>query len=740
MNRGAGAALIRKRADMTVVLPRTGADHRHPVPLRANEIDALVRGDGRDVLATMHHADRLVAVAAHTVPDRHLLGRLDDLVAGNGVEALAAIEVFGALLGDGADARLDQLARSDDPMVRRHAVWRLGGRRPVRSIIPTLAVELQRGGIDTFHAHRTLRRWSEVDRAAVLRAVTTELAVADDEAARARLIDLLGAVSDRGTDEFLVDVAVDQSELVAARLAAIGALGDRTSGLIGTALVALAHEDDIVGAHAALALEARRPVPQPEPNAGLRVAQLVMAGGLDGRLSRGGRGETGGVASLLVSLGAALAAHPSVEHVVTIGRGSVRDALVGPMVAEVADAREACSFGVIAIGDPARPVHGPSDAWEHIPAVERGLRRMLRFAGPVDVLHLRMADVGTVVGAEVATDMGIATCFSLAPDPHNVIQSVEGRGELDDDTFAALETEQHLWFRARLIERLGGEVDRVALFPRTTSLPFLDDLDRGEGAHRTAVIAEGVDLRAIERARREVSGTTTPDVVRALDEHVPAGRRGRPLLISVGRLDPVKGMERVVAAWAERPELRDSCNLVIVGGELDEPSKQEQSVLDAIGRTLESHPDARNGLVLLGGRPHADVVRLLTSAARGHGSAWAPGGVYVDGALKEEFGLAVLEAMASGLTVVAPSTGGPSTYVDEGDTGVLVAPCDDLGEAMSRAFGLAGAPGRADRARRMVESRYSVDTMAAQLVDLYGTAPRVEALPGPLRTGEMALP
>jgi hypothetical protein len=49
---------------------------------------------------------------------------------------------------------------------------------------------------------------------------------------------------------------------------------------------------------------------------------------------------------------------------------------------------------------------------------------------------------------------------------------------------------------------------------------------------------------------------------------------------------------------------------------------------------------------------------------------WAPGGVYVDGALKEEFGLAVLEAMAAGLPVVAPSTGGPSTYVDDGDTGV----------------------------------------------------------------------
>ena len=71
--------------------------------------------------------------------------------------------------------------------------------------------------------------------------------------------------------------------------------------------------------------------------------------------------------------------------------------------------------------------------------------------------------------------------------------------------------------------------------------------------------------------------------------------------------------------------------------------------------------------------------------------------MYVDGAVKEEFGLAVLEAMAAGLVVVAPSTGGPSTYVDDGDTGVLVDPGADLGVAIRRAFGLVGRPGRSVR-------------------------------------------
>ncbi len=704
---------------MTAVLPGRGAglSTQHSSPLRSHDIEPLLDAvvDG-DVLRTMHRAARLSATATHTIPDHHLLDRLDHLLACSGIGALAAIEVLGALIGGDADDRLADLAAADDLMVRRHATWRLGDRTPNRSMMPTLALEIQRGGLDTFHAHRTLRRWSNVDAASVLRAVTTELAVTDDEAGRARLIDLIAVVDDRGTDELLVDVAVNTSEPDAPRLAAIGALGERRSDLIGAALDALARLDDHIGAHAALALQASRPNRRERATDGLHIAQLVMSDGLDGQLSRGGRGETGGVASLLVSLGGALASHPSVGHVLTIGRGSAADALIGPVV----DETEPCSFGMIAVGDPARPVDSANDAWEHLPAVERGLRRAIRLGGPVDVLHLRMADVGTLIGAELAAAMGIPTCFSLAPDPHNVIQSLERRGELDGDTFARLETDQHLWFRARLIEDLGARADRVALFPRSTSFPFLDELDDADRPHRTAVVAEGIDLRAIRRAEAETSpDVTTPEILRELESRLPEERLGLPLLVSAGRLHPVKGMERVVDAWASHDGLRRGCNLVIIGGDLEDPSPPEAGVLDAIERTLVRHPDARDGLVLLGGRPHADVARLLVSAARGRAGAWTADGVYIDGALKEEFGLAVLEALVCGLVVVAPRTGGPSTYVTDGDTGVLVAPQDDLGTAVRSAFRLTDKAGRADRARRMVESRYSVDTMAGQLVELY---------------------
>jgi glycosyltransferase involved in cell wall biosynthesis len=337
-----------------------------------------------------------------------------------------------------------------------------------------------------------------------------------------------------------------------------------------------------------------------------------------------------------------------------------------------------------------------------------------------------MADAGTLAGAEVAKQLGIPVCFSLAPDPHNVVQSLQRSGELDADSFVQLTSESHVWFRARLVERLAHDADRVALFPRVRPLEFFAGLgmDSAQFERRSAVVAEGIDLTQIERATIEHASATDPtlrqhDVLEELKDRLPEHRRQLPLLLSVGRLHPVKGMERVVRAWTGDSRLRELCNLVIIGGDLDEPSEIESAVLAEIDQILTDEDRPWPGFVMLGGRPRSDVTKLQVATALGNSGAWAGGGIYVDGALKEEFGLAVLEALAAGLVVVAPSTGGPATYVDHGDTGILAEPGADLAQAIHAAFELVNRPGRASRASALVRDRYSIDTMAEQLAELY---------------------
>ncbi len=679
-----------------------------------------------DFVGLLHRSDSVASSAGRAPNQASLVVDLGSLASQGPLAALLAIESLAEVGAQGADLLLVELLSHSDRIVRRHASWRLGGRLPVRRAYRPLLDALVLGGIDTMHAHRTLRGWAASDAESILGLVFERLESDTGAAARARLTDLLGAIPSPMATESLVGIALDAAEGVPARVAALGALGERAGERVAAALRSVAAHDGELGAHAALALGslevAATPAAERPRDGGLRIAQLVLAGGLDGQLSLGGRGETGGVASLLVSLGEALVRRPDVEHVLTIGRGTVTDALTGPL----ASSEDPLSYGMIAIGDEVRRAANPDEIWEHLPAIERGIRRVLRLSGPIDVLHLRMADAGTLAGAEVARAAGLPICFSLAPDPHNVVQSLQSRGELNHDSFVQLDDQSHVWFRARIIERLARDADRLALFPRAEPLELLGDLgiDVDGSDHRVAVVAEGIDISLLDRAAAEstqptVPGTRHGDVLDDLAALIPDGRRGLPLVLSVGRLHPVKGMDRLVSAWASDPHVHETCNLVIVGGALDDPSASERHVLDAIERTVPPTDPRRAGLVLLGGRPRADVARLQVATMTGRADCWAAGGVYVDGALKEEFGLAVIEALAAGLVVVAPSTGGPPTYVVDGDTGVLVDPDADLAHAICTAFGLVDRPDRAQRARRMVEERYSIDTMATQLVDLY---------------------
>ena len=109
---------------------------------------------------------------------------------------------------------------------------------------------------------------------------------------------------------------------------------------------------------------------------------------------------------------------------------------------------------------------------------------------------------------------------------------------------------------------------------------------------------------------------------------------------------------------------------------------------------------SRAGVVLLGHQPNDVIAFALAVSAIGLPGLVAPGGLYVCGAAKEEFGLAIVEALGAGLTVVAPDVGGPATYVTDGDTGVLTdtRSVSGLRTAMGRARG--SSTGQAESAGR----------------------------------------
>jgi glycosyltransferase involved in cell wall biosynthesis len=188
-------------------------------------------------------------------------------------------------------------------------------------------------------------------------------------------------------------------------------------------------------------------------------------------------------------------------------------------------------------------------------------------------------------------------------------------------------------------------------------------------------------------------------------------------------------MATLVRAWAEDAQLRERCNLLVVGGDLDEPSDDEAAELARVADVVDLDRAASQGLLLAGHRPNSTTAAWLAAVRRGDPASGRPPGVYVSASLKEEFGIAILEAMGVGLVVVAPDGGGPATYVADGETGFLVDTSSPaaLVVGVHAALDLAavdGAEERASRSRAMVRSRFGIDAMAAALADVYDDVAR----------------
>ncbi len=158
-----------------------------------------------------------------------------------------------------------------------------------------------------------------------------------------------------------------------------------------------------------------------------------------------------------------------------------------------------------------------------------------------------------------------------------------------------------------------------------------------------------------------------PDRVSAIPNGVdprfsPGGTRSpTPLVVSVGRLAPVKRFEAMIDAIATARERVPDIELRIVGSGPMEPQLRQQ--ISSLG--LQRH------VRLLGHLSHEELVDLYRSA-------W----LVSSASLAEGWGLTLTEAAACGTAAVASDIRGHRSSVVDGVTGVL-APVERLGEALA---------------------------------------------------------
>ena len=174
-----------------------------------------------------------------------------------------------------------------------------------------------------------------------------------------------------------------------------------------------------------------------------------------------------------------------------------------------------------------------------------------------------------------------------------------------------------------------------------------------------------------------------------------AGQRGRArerlglhaewVLLFVGRPAPIKGLEVLLQALARLKADglgHADVRLVIVGGDLNEEGNEDRARLRALADVL----GVGGWVDFKGPEPQSALPEYYRAAD-----------LCLVPSHHESFGMAALEAMACGATVVASRVGGLATTIQDGVTGVLVPPRDDV--ALAAAIGSLLADGRGGAAR-----------------------------------------
>jgi D-inositol-3-phosphate glycosyltransferase len=165
---------------------------------------------------------------------------------------------------------------------------------------------------------------------------------------------------------------------------------------------------------------------------------------------------------------------------------------------------------------------------------------------------------------------------------------------------------------------------------------------------RIAVIPCGVDTALFAPGDR--------DAARAA-----LGLGAGPLLLYVGRIAPIKGLETLLDALGCLHGAGHPARLVVVGGEADEPRDGHEADL----RQRAARLGLAGAVTFVGAQPQ-DRLREYYVAA----DATVLPSYY------ESFGMVALEAMACGSAVIASRVGGLQSTVRDGLTGVLVSEGD----------------------------------------------------------------
>lgn len=309
-----------------------------------------------------------------------------------------------------------------------------------------------------------------------------------------------------------------------------------------------------------------------------------------------------------------------------------------------------------------------------------------------DVLHAHYADAG-VVAARVSARLGIPYVFTAHSLGRVKLAAFGGACENLDRRIAAEEA------------AIAGAAAIIASSRDEAEVQYADYAAYDPG--RVRVLAPGSDLAQFAGA--------------ATERHVDAmlarflTEPDKPVILAIARPVTKKNLAALVRAYGTSPALQAAANLVILAGTRDDLHALEPEIRDNLAELL--HLIDRYDLY---GKVAYPKSHRPEDVAAVYAHARVRGGVFVNPALNEPFGLTLLEAAASGLPVVATDSGGPNDIIATCGNGILVDPRspDAIADAIGAILADPGLWARYAKAGSAAIAAYDWDRHVALYTDL----------------------
>ena len=376
-------------------------------------------------------------------------------------------------------------------------------------------------------------------------------------------------------------------------------------------------------------------------------------------LELGRDADTGGQTKYVLELAQSLSKHPEIQQVDLMTK-----LLIDPQVSsdyskpiEVLNPKA----NIIRIACGSNEYIPKEELWDYLDIfADNAISYLQSQARMPDVIHSHYADAG-YVGIRLSHQLGIP----LVHTGHSLGRSKRKRLLASGISRDTIENRYNMTRRINAEEDTLSSAERVITSTNQEINEQYAQYDYYE-PQQMRVIPPGTD---VEQFFSPVGNEWETHAFEVIAKFLKEPKK--PIILALSRLDERKNIQILIEAFGRSQKLQNKANLVICAGTRHDPQDLDSNTQEVLTNLLLmiDRYDLYGKVAYPKSLPPEDVGVIYRLAS-------LSGGVFVNPALTEPFGLTLIESAASFLPIIATKDGGPVDIIKNCQNGYLIDPLD----------------------------------------------------------------